>query len=350
MAALAREEPDRVPIWELIINEPTLSALHGPLPFFDFIEAEDLDGLTIFEDQKTEPVGENKIKDEWGLHWGMDAGGMYPVGGPIKTPEDLASYEPPDPNAPHRLNILREAVKRFEGERAVVFCSHEAFEFSHYLHGMEDLLMDYILEPEFVHELAKTVISYKREVTEAAIDTGVDAIVSGDDYASRTGPIMSPAQFKEFCLPYLEEIVKVCKRKGVPHIKHTDGNLWSIIDMLVDSGTSALDPIEPIANMDIGEVKAKYGDRIAVVGNVDVTGVLPHGTEEEVIEAVKETIAKASPGGGHILASSNSIHPGIKPENYRAMVDAARKFGTYPLDEEMVREYSKKNYIEKYLD
>jgi len=67
-----------------------------------------------------------------------------------------------------------------------------------------------------------------------------------------------------------------------------------------------------------------------------------------VVEAVKETIAKASVGGGHILASSNSIHPAVDPQNYRTMVGAARAFGTYPLDEEMVRDYRNRNYIEQY--
>ena len=68
-------------------------------------------------------------------------------------------------------------------------------------------------------------------------------------------------------------------------------------------------------------------------------------TAEAVVEAVKETIAKASPGGGHILASSNSIHPAVDPTNYRTMVEAAHRFGTYPLDEQMVAEYAGKSYI-----
>ncbi|MCK4298585.1 MAG: hypothetical protein KAX80_03580, partial [Planctomycetes bacterium] len=94
----------------------------------------------------------------------------------------------------------------------------------------------------------------------------------------------------------------------------------------------------------------KFGGRITLVGNIDCGELLARGTEEEVIEAVKETIAKASPGGGHILASSNSIHPAVKPENYRAMTDAAHTFGHYPLDPDLVAQYKHKNYIAKYLD
>jgi uroporphyrinogen decarboxylase len=160
---------------------------------------------------------------------------------------------------------------------------------------------------------------------------------------------MSPQHFRQFVLPYLKRSIDAAHDEGVPFIKHTDGNIWAILDDLVQAGIDALDPIEPAAGMDIGEVKAKYGDRIAVIGNVDCSFVLTRGTVEEVEEAVKETIAKASPGGGHILASSNSIHPAVKPENYKAMVEAARKFGRYPIDPELVTQYRSRNYIAKYL-
>lgn len=351
MAALNREEPDIVPIWELIVNEPTLSAFYGNVGYIEFADREDMDGVTIFENQKMTPAPGGGQYDEWGILWKASEGGVnYPSGGPIHSHEDLQSFEPPDPRADHRFDTLREAVDRFEGKRAVVFLTHEAFEFSHYLYGLDNLLMDYIEAPDFVHELARMIIDYKIELAETAIDLGADAIVSGDDYAHRHAPIMSVEHFEEYSLPYIEELVTAVHRKGVPHIKHTDGDIWSILGQMVDVGIDAIDPIEPIAGMDIGEVKQCYGDRLAVIGNVDCTEILTHASIDEVVDAVKETIAKASPGGGHILASSNSIHPGVKPENYRAMVEAARKYGKYPLDEDMVKEYSQRSYIEKYLD
>jgi uroporphyrinogen decarboxylase len=83
--------------------------------------------------------------------------------------------------------------------------------------------------------------------------------------------------------------------------------------------------------MDIGKVKARYGDRLCLIGNIDCAFLLPSGSEEEVECTVAETISLAAPGGGFILSSSNSIHPGCKPENYIAMVKAARKYGGYPI-------------------
>ncbi|MBP6963295.1 MAG: hypothetical protein KBC96_02700 [Armatimonadetes bacterium] len=346
LAALRREQPDRVPVWELIINEPTLSGIYGDIGYFALAEKLGLDAVTVFEDQRFVEQGGEIVADEYGISWGREpCGVLYPVGGPIKSQSDLDSYRPPDPHADHRLARVRKAVRRFKGEKAVVFCCHEGFEFSHYLYGMDNLLMAYVENPEFAHRLSRMVVDYKKTVLNLAMDEGIDAAVAGDDYAFRTAPLMSPAFFEEFVVPYMREMVEAAHARGIPYIKHTDGNIWPILDLIVGTGVDAVDPLEPVAGMDIGEVKAKYGDRVAVVGNVDCGMLLPYGTKDQVVEAVKETIAKGSPGGGHVIASSNSIHPGVKPENYRTMVEAAREFGVYPLDEAMVAEYRERSYI-----
>lgn len=367
-ALLRRGEPDRVPVWELIVNEPTLSAV-GARSLEDLAEMDHLDGITIFEDMGMQLLGSNQesevvwrgrtivqgtqqiVRDEWGIIWGITEFGIpYPIEGPISDREDLKNYTPPDPDASHRLRSLREAVKRFKGRKAIVFLTHDGFEFPHYLRGgMENLLMDYVDDPELAHALAEMVIDYKIRLMRRAIREGADAVVSGDDYATTRGPIMSPAHFRSFVLPYLKRSIDAAHEMGVPFIKHTDGNIWTLMDMMVDAGIDAIDPIEPLAGMDIGEVKARYGDRIAVIGNVDCTIVLTRGTPQEVEEAVKETIAKASPGGGHILASSNSIHPAVKPENYITMVATAQKFGVYPIDPGLVNQYRERNYIARYV-
>jgi uroporphyrinogen decarboxylase len=326
-------EPDRVPIWELIINEPVIRALAGPMSGEEFASREGLDGFTVFEDMKTfdEIVGLSH-RDEWGITWKIEPSGLaYPGGGPIKCPEDLEDYVPPDPDDDHRLVSLERAVKRYGGEMAIVFISHEAFEFSHYLRGMRNLLIDYYRNPSLAKSLARIVTDYKKRMIASAIDLGADIIVTGDDYCNRTGPIMSLDQFKEFVLPYLKETITVAHRRGVPYIKHTDGNIWPIFDLMVDSGIDAIDPLEPVAGMDILRVKEKYGDRLCLMGNIDCGDLLSRGTPIQVRKSVKETIAAAAPGGGYVLASSNSIHPAVKPENYRAMVSAGRAYGSYPL-------------------
>lgn len=350
MAALRREEPDTVPVWELLINDPVIQKLLPNASYIDFVEWMDLDGATSGEDQKLESIGDGRFKDEWGIVWRISEHGItYPWGGPIRSGEDLESYDPPDPEASWRLNTLEELVRRFKGKRAIVFLGHESFEFSHYLvGGVAKLFTFYKKNPEFVKKLSHVVSEYKVRVMERAAEAGADVLLSGDDYANKMGPLMSPDQFREFILPDLVKAVRTSRRLGLPFIKHTDGNLWKIVDMIVGSGIDGLDPLEPVAGMDIGKVKRTYGDRICLVGNVDCSHLLQFGTTDDVIEAVKETIAKGSPGGGHILASSNSIHPGVEPHNYVAMVKAARKYGKYPIDPDLVRGYAGKNYALRY--
>ncbi len=78
---------------------------------------------------------------------------------------------------------------------------------------------------------------------------GAKIIYTGDDYAGNTGPIMSPRHFRQLLYPGLCRVMGGYKELGLYVIKHTDGNLWPILDMIVDSGIDCLDPIDPQAGM-----------------------------------------------------------------------------------------------------
>lgn len=161
-------------------------------------------------------------------------------------------------------------------------------------------------------------------------EAGVDAIFVTDDYADRKGPFMSPKLFGEFELENLKKIVRIGRKYGIPVLKHSDGNLYPILDDIIDSGINCLHPIEPNV-MDLADVKKKYGHKICLAGNVDCKYVLPFGSEEDVRRDVRRCIDAAGEGGGFILTSSNSLHANVKPENILIMVDEARKYGRYPL-------------------
>ena len=81
--------------------------------------------------------------------------------------------------------------------------------------------------------------------------------------------------------------------------------------------------------MDLKTVKKLVGDKVCICGNIDCAHLLPWGTTEDVRQAVRQAIADAGSGGGYILTSSNSIHSSCKPENFTAMVRAAKEFGEY---------------------
>jgi uroporphyrinogen decarboxylase len=294
-----------------------------------------LDGVSAlgqFNKVRVEPDG--SYMDEWGVWFKPTPEDVdHPVKGPIQTLQDLKNYIPPDLDAPHRLGKLPKLVARFKGKKAIFFRHRAAFMWSVFLNGFENLLQNFLLEPEFAHQLMDTVLDVSIPMARNAIRAGADAILISDDYAGNDAPFFSLPVFEEFILPRLKRMVDAVHEEGGIVVKHSDGNLWPLLDLIVDTGIDALNPMEPIAGMDIGEVKCKYGKKVCLIGNIDCGHLLSDGTEEEVEAAVRECIRKASPGGGHILSSSNIIHSSVKPENYLAMVKAARKYGRYPISE-----------------
>jgi uroporphyrinogen decarboxylase len=153
----------------------------------------------------------------------------------------------------------------------------------------------------------------------------VDALWYSDDIAYASGLMVSPPVLDRFFFPWLEKIGHLARTSGKPLLYHSDGVLFDVMDKIVGCGVDALHPIEPKA-MDLGEVKRRFGDRLCLMGHVDVD-LLSRGTTDEVKAMVKKNIDVAAANGGYCVGSSNSIPEYVKYENYIAMLEAAREFG-----------------------
>jgi len=335
LTALHGEVPDRVPIFELYIHPKIIEALvpGATLPdFVDFMELDAISSLWMVDGTINETrIDDRTTVDEWGITWRYGAEGRAPIEGPIKTLEDARRYIPPDPDAPHRLKTFREYVDRFKGKKAVIYQSRYGFMWAADLRRLDNFLMDLLDNPRLAYELLDIANDFAVRLALNAVRAGADVVVFGDDVAFKTGLMMSPQAFEEFLLPRFTRAVKAVQAEGALCIKHSDGNLWKILDMIVNTGVDGINPLEPIAGMDISEVKRKYGDRICLLGNIDCGELLSHGSADEVEQTVKETIRVAAPSGGYIMSSSNSIHSAVKPENYRVMIKATKRYGEYPL-------------------
>ncbi|MGW8250995.1 MAG: uroporphyrinogen decarboxylase family protein [Anaerolineales bacterium] len=117
---------------------------------------------------------------------------------------------------------------------------------------------------------------------------------------------------------------------GRPLIFHSDGLLDQVLPDIIAAGVDALHPIEPKC-MDIAAVKKAYGDRLALVGNLDLGYTLTRGTPQEVRDEVRYLIQNVAPGGGYLLGSANSVTNYVPLENYQAMLEAALDYGKYPI-------------------
>ena len=338
MCVLAGETPDRVPVGEIFIDPKVIDAICPGMSYEDFVEYAELDMVTCLT--MTEAPATIAWVDEdkgiWRDKWGAlqrNAGDVISVMWPparIETEADLDSYTPPDPLDSPVVEQVRQLADRFKGDKAIAVVGEASFAPSQYLRaGLGNLMMDYALRPEFVHKLARIGLEYHAELYPKLIEEGAEVIILGDDYAYKTGTFMSPAHFEQFILPSLKAVVQIIKEAGAFCIKHTDGNIWEIMDMLIDTGVDMLGPLEwPYMALD--EVRNHSGGQLGVMGNVDVD-LLGRGTVEEVRAATKELLRRVSPLGGHILSSANTISSAVRPENFIAMLETVRQHGTYPI-------------------
>jgi uroporphyrinogen decarboxylase len=330
--ALKLGRPDRVPILEFVVDEKVArDSVRDCRDVADCMDRLDMDGVgcgATFARVKENADG--SYVDEWGVTYKTNTEAVpHPLRGPIRSLADARAYEPPDPDAPHRLGKLPELVARYKGRRAICFHHRAAFMWSAYLMGIDTILLNFLAEPELVDLVLDKTLACNLEIVRRAIRAGAEVVILGDDYASNKGPMMSPSVFAHFLLPRLKRMVDLIHEEGALCVKHSDGNLYPILEMIVAAGPDGLNPIEPVAGMTLGRTKQLVGDRVCLVGNIDCAHLLPHGTTEEVRQAVRTAIVDAATGGGFILSSSNSIHSSCNAQNFIAMVRAGRELGRY---------------------
>jgi len=183
-------------------------------------------------------------------------------------------------------------------------------------------------DPEGVHKDAEDMANKAIEANKKAIDAGFDSFILCSDYCYNTGPFFSPQMFREFITPYLHRIIRGIRDGGAYAIKHTDGNIMPILDQLAECEPHAIHSLDPMAKVDIKEVKRLIGHKICLCGNVNCA-LMQTGTEEEVIASAEYAIEHGKPGGGYIYCTSNVPFHGLPLDRYLLVLDVWKKHREY---------------------
>jgi uroporphyrinogen decarboxylase len=332
LQALARGEPDLVPTFEWFIDATVGQALTGSDDPLAVVEQLDLDGYNVRPDYEKKQLDQTTLLDEWGIERKL-TGDVLPAvtQSPIADINGHGKYQFPDPAAAHRFVTLERALDRFGDERAVVLNLRDGFSDMRDLLGYEAALMSMLLEPIHFSDLLQRSVEYNLRLAEIArARYGSEIVATTDDVAVATGMLMRPATYFELIGPKFCQAIQGYKDLGYLCIKHCDGNVDAVIDYWIEAGIDCLDPIDPGGGYTMAAMKEKVGDKICLKGNVDCTGPLCDGSAEQVAEEVRECILAGGQGGGLIVSSSNTIHRGVNPENYRTMIESIRRYGQYP--------------------
>ena len=245
--------------------------------------------------------------------------------GLIRTWEDLRLVQLPDPYD-DALYAGARAFAAQKGDFSAWFVTRLGI-FSVMLSmGIETFSLAIHDDLPLVEALLDRYYDWMTVVAERVCQLGFDVFVSTDDMAFKTGPLFSPKFFHDIVLPRYQ---RVAPKITLPWIIHSDGNVMPLLPDLLSLGIAGLHPHEKGA-MDIRAMKRDYGQRLCLLGNVDLN-LLGIGSPQEVDQEVRELIRDVGPGGGYIVTSGNSLAGYLRPENVLALGAAVQHYGRYPL-------------------
>ncbi len=247
--------------------------------------------------------------------------------GVVHSVRDVEAFPWPEMNDVDWSRV--EAIERaLPEEMGLVAQYGDIFTWTWRFLGFEQFSYALVENQALVEALFERIGSLEMALFERmAASAKVGAIFYSDDIAFATGLMVSPRVLQQYLFPWIRRLAELAESKGVPFIYHSDGDLRTVLDELLDLGVNALHPIEPQA-MDIVELKKRYGSRLCLCGNVDVD-LLARGTPEEIRENVKWLVENVGVHGGYCLGSGNSVPEYVPVENYRAMIEAGLEYGRF---------------------
>lgn len=261
-------------------------------------------------------------EDEFGCVWKEGLVAEHP----IYDWECLDSYKMPGPHAEGRFDIVKGILYVPIDIYCIGSISHGLFLRLSYMREFENLMGDFYQEKDRLHELIDRLTNFYLGIVEEWGKIGVDCLFFGDDIATKSSLMISPASFREFLkIPYTK-IFDMAHKCGMEVFFHTCGNFTDLIDDLIECGADILNSVQADC-MDIEKIGKRYRGKVCFCGGVGTLTSLRYGTpkdvEKEVIRAI-ETLGTEK--GGYILCPDSSISPDMPLENIEALFKTAKEY------------------------
>lgn len=271
-----------------------------------------------------------KIKYDTGEYEEIDRSPLQDA----QTIDDLEAYAWPDADAWFDYSQMADSARKQRQARAIM-CGYLApFTYHIYLRGLENALMDPLINPEFTHHFLQRLSDFlyrqHRRMFEAC-EGLLDVAQVTDDYGAQNAPMMSLDTFRTFYRPHVARFAGLAKEFGLKVFHHDDGAIRPFIPDLIELGVDVLNPIQwRCPGMDMAGLKRDFGGRLTFHGGIDNQHTLPFGSEADVRAEVRQAIdTLASDKTGYILAPCHNIQAVSPLQNILAMYDEAYNYGRF---------------------
>ncbi|HHV43999.1 MAG TPA: uroporphyrinogen decarboxylase [Firmicutes bacterium] len=280
--------------------------------------------IASFGADRFEEVGPDLYRDIFGVVWDRSRDKSIGVVKEYQIKDgSLGTYRFPDPKTiPFPLQPGEFAQRAPDCFRSFNI-GFSMFERAWTLYGMENLLMDMVLNPSFVHELLDAILEFNLGLIERALEYEIDAIYFGDDWGQQRGLIMGIDYWRKFIKPRMAAMFAKAKGAGKYVIVHSCGDVQELFPELIEIGLDIFNTFQPEI-MDVKEMKRLYGQHLTFFGGISTQRALPFLTSKEIKELVAQMIADIGKDGGYIVSPTHGITGDTPEENILALIEAVQ--------------------------